>query len=66
MSAQSVRLNTTASNLANANSVSSSIDETYRARSPIFVAALSDASGKYHGTERPTKPKPVSRQESRS
>ncbi|EAQ31826.1 MULTISPECIES: flagellar basal body rod protein FlgC [Idiomarina] len=51
MSAQSVRLNTTASNLANANSVSSSIDETYRARSPIFAAALSDASGKYHGTE---------------
>ncbi|TGG95999.1 flagellar basal body rod protein FlgC [Natronospirillum operosum] len=36
MNAQSVRLNTTASNLANAESVSSSIDETYRARKPIF------------------------------
>lgn len=36
MNAQSIRLNTTASNLANAQSVSSSIDETYRARKPIF------------------------------
>ncbi|MFC3853394.1 flagellar basal body rod protein FlgC [Salinispirillum marinum] len=36
MNAQSVRLNTTASNLANAQSVSSSIDETYRARKPVF------------------------------
>ena len=38
MSAQSVRLNTTASNLANANSVSSNIDETYKARHPVFAA----------------------------
>lgn len=30
MSAQSLRLNTTASNIANADSVSSSIDKTYR------------------------------------
>lgn len=37
MSAQSVRLNTTASNMANAQSVSSSVDETYRARKPIFA-----------------------------
>lgn len=36
MSAQSVRLNTTASNLANAESASSSVDETYRARYPVF------------------------------
>lgn len=36
MTAQSIRLNTTASNLANAQSVSSSIDETYRARKPVF------------------------------
>ncbi len=34
MSAQQVRLNTTASNMANANSISSSIDQTYRARHP--------------------------------
>ncbi|MGK0444163.1 MAG: flagellar basal-body rod protein FlgC [Bermanella sp.] len=36
MNAQSVRLNTTASNIANAETVSSSIDETYRARKPWF------------------------------
>ena len=45
MSAQSVRLNTTASNLANAQSVSSSVDSTYRARHPIFAAAMQDAMG---------------------
>jgi len=43
MSAQSVRLNTTASNIANANSVSSSIDETYRARHPVFSAEMTKA-----------------------
>ena len=37
MSAQSIRLNTTASNMANAQSISSSVDETYRARKPIFA-----------------------------
>lgn len=36
MSAQTVRLNTTASNMANAESVSSSVDETYKARKPVF------------------------------
>ncbi|WP_020683865.1 flagellar basal body rod protein FlgC [Marinobacterium rhizophilum] len=36
MNAQSVRLNTTASNLANAESISSSSGETYRARKPVF------------------------------
>ncbi|NOX76231.1 MAG: flagellar basal body rod protein FlgC [Gammaproteobacteria bacterium] len=44
MSAQSTRLNTTASNLANADSVSSSTNETYRARSPVF-ATMMDAFG---------------------
>ena len=38
MAAQSVRLNTTASNLANAQSASSSVDQVYRARHPIFSA----------------------------
>jgi flagellar basal-body rod protein FlgC len=38
MSAQSVRLNTTASNIANANTISSSINKTYRAREPVFAA----------------------------
>jgi flagellar basal-body rod protein FlgC len=43
MNAQSVRLNTTASNLANAESVSSSAEQTYRARRPIFAAQLQNA-----------------------
>ncbi|MDT8371517.1 MAG: flagellar basal body rod protein FlgC [Gammaproteobacteria bacterium] len=47
MSAQSLRLNTTASNLANANSVSSSVDQTYRARHPVFSAVLDDAQKDY-------------------
>tara|TARA_R110002095_G_scaffold97941_4_gene85993 strand:+ start:1155 stop:1595 length:441 start_codon:yes stop_codon:yes gene_type:complete len=37
MSAQSIRLNTVASNIANADSVSSSMDATYRARQPVFA-----------------------------
>ena len=44
MSAQSVRLNLTASNMANADSVSSSTGETYRARQPIFSAMLDSFS----------------------
>ncbi|WP_133407578.1 flagellar basal body rod protein FlgC [Parashewanella tropica] len=44
MSAQSVRLNTTASNIANADAVSSSVDETYRARHPVFAAEMTKAS----------------------
>ncbi len=43
MSAQSVRLNTTASNLANAQSASSNTDEVYRARHPVFEAMRLDA-----------------------
>lgn len=43
MSAQSVRLNTTSSNIANAESVSSNTDETYRARHPVFAAQLQSA-----------------------
>lgn len=45
LSAQSLRLNVTASNMANANSVSSSTEETYRARQPVFAAMLNQASG---------------------
>ncbi len=37
MNAQSIRLNTTASNIANAETVSSSIEETYKARKPWFA-----------------------------
>ncbi len=45
MSAHSLRLNVTASNLANAESVSSSTDQTYRARQPVFAAVLDEAQG---------------------
>ena len=38
MSAQSVRLNTTASNLANADSVSGNPAQVYKARHPLFEA----------------------------
>ena len=38
LSAQSVRLNTVASNLANADSVSSDPSSVYRARHPVFQA----------------------------
>lgn len=47
MSAQSLRLNTTASNLANADSVSSSVDQTYKARQPVFAAVLDEAQNGY-------------------
>lgn len=40
MSAQSVRLNTTASNLANANTVAGSAAEAYRSRQPVFQTVL--------------------------
>ena len=38
LAAQTVRLNTTASNMANADSTASSVGGTYRARSPVFQA----------------------------
>ena len=41
MAAQSVRLNTTASNLANADSVSGDPAQVYKARHPIFEAVRS-------------------------
>ncbi len=42
LQAQSVRLNTTSSNLANANSISSSTGETYRSRHPVFSPILKE------------------------
>lgn len=44
MKAEGVRLNTTASNIANANSVSSSYDQTYKARHPVFAAEFQRAT----------------------
>ncbi len=42
LSALSVRLNVTSSNLANAESVSSSTGETYRARHPVFATLVQE------------------------
>ncbi|MGB9991764.1 flagellar basal body rod protein FlgC [Pseudoduganella rhizocola] len=42
MAAQTVRLNTVASNLANADSVAGSENETYRARKPVFAAVMNE------------------------
>ena len=43
MSTQSVRLNTTASNMANANTSASSEAEAYRAKKPVFKATQAGA-----------------------
>lgn len=45
LTAQSVRMNTTASNMANANSASSSSGATYRSRSPVFAPVLLNEFG---------------------
>lgn len=45
MTAQSVRLNTTASNIANAQSAASSVDQVYRGRHPVFAAVQQRVNG---------------------
>jgi len=45
MSAQTTRLNTVASNIANAETVSSSMDQTYRARHPVFATMYQNSQG---------------------
>ena len=45
MAAQTVRLNTVASNLANADSVAGSEGQTYRARKPVLVTMMQEGSG---------------------
>ena len=42
ISAQSIRLNTTASNLANADSLASSESKAYRSRHPVFQAMMNN------------------------
>ena len=53
MNAQQLRLNTVASNLANAETVAPSREEAYRARQPVFAAALHDAQGGHPGQAGP-------------
>ena len=42
LNAQAIRMNTTASNLANANSVAGSEEEAYRGRRPLFKALMKE------------------------
>jgi flagellar basal-body rod protein FlgC len=44
LSAQSVRLNTVASNLANANTVSGDKDKVYKARYPVFETVVAQSA----------------------
>ncbi len=48
LSAQSLRMNVTASNLANAGSASGDVSKVYRARHPIFRAAMAETGGGRH------------------
>ncbi len=50
MSAQSTRLNTISSNIANAETVSSSVEETYRARHPVFATVFAE-NLKHNGSQ---------------
>ena len=45
MNAETIRLNTTASNLANAESVNGDATKVYRARHPVFQAMMNTAMG---------------------
>ncbi len=49
--AQTIRLNTTASNMANIDSISSSTANTYRARQPVFAAQLGAAEDDVAGVD---------------
>lgn len=49
MSAQSVRLNTVASNLANADVVNTNEKNVYRSRQPIFSAVMNELNGGNNG-----------------
>jgi flagellar basal-body rod protein FlgC len=50
MNAQNLRQNLVASNIANANSISSSMDQVYKSRQPIFATELNNMMQKNQGT----------------
>lgn len=50
LNAQTVRLNTIASNLANVETVAGSADKAYRAKRPVFSAVLENASSELQGS----------------
>ncbi len=45
LTAQSVRLNATASNMANVDAIAGSAQDVYKARYPVFQTAMLEASG---------------------
>lgn len=45
MHVQTIRLNTIASNMANADSISSNSNETYRSKQPVFQTILNQETG---------------------
>ena len=49
LTAQSVRLNTIASNLANAETASSTPEAAYRARQPVFATIMNTEQGRVSG-----------------
>jgi len=51
LNAQTIRLNTTASNLANAESVNGDPSKVYRARHPVFQAMLDQSDGNPDGED---------------
>lgn len=53
MNAQMLRLNTTASNLANVDTVSSTESGAYRARQAVFATVMQDVSGASAGVAVP-------------
>ena len=52
MNAQSIRLNLVASNIANANSISSSINDVYKSRQPVFQAELKSVMDKHDASSK--------------
>ncbi|MDT4330235.1 flagellar basal body rod protein FlgC [Methylomonas sp. MED-D] len=50
MNAQNLRLNLVASNISNASSVSSSIDQVYKSRQPVFAAEFQNQLDRRAGT----------------
>ncbi len=52
MNAQSLRLNLVSSNISNANSISSSLDEVYKSRQPVFRAELSNEMDKQNAASK--------------
>ncbi|NPA71889.1 MAG: flagellar basal body rod protein FlgC, partial [Gammaproteobacteria bacterium] len=49
MHAQTVRLNTTASNMANVDSISSNAEDTYRSKQPVFQTILEGSASEPRG-----------------